>query len=477
MLPTPFGAIVVLIGLYLLLRGSMAAMLGFVMSCTLFGGSAAIAMPALGGSTIPPAQLSLVFLLLRAVLPGPGQMAELPQAIRRNVFLIIYCLYGIVSAFTLPLLFQDQINVTPLKPGGTKRDLFLTVPLQFTSQNITTPVYMMGTMIAGVGACIAASRPGAERIVIRAGATIAIVHALLGFFSVVADGTPLDYFIRFFRNGNYAQLDQSAGGIARMNGIWPEASGFAAYGSAMMLFSSEMWLRDIRPKFTGFAAAILALALFVSTSSTAYVTLAGYSLVLTMRMLLVPGSIPPKKILALCVTIFLAVTIAVLLVTVSPELFERISRVLATMTVEKSDSASGRQRLFWALQGLDAFRVSWGLGIGAGSFRSSSNLLAILGSLGVIGIVAYFGHLLSVLRPLRRSTWHKPATLREGVGAAASWAAVCMIMPSIVAAPSPDPGIVWGMFTGIALGLRSRREAPWAAAGRPAVRRSHLAGA
>jgi hypothetical protein len=30
-----------------------------------------------------------------------------------------------------------------------------------------------------------------------------------------------------------------------------------------------------------------------------------------------------------------------------------------------------------------------------------------------------------------------------------------MLMPAAVSSPSPDPGVVWAMFTGLALGLRS----------------------
>lgn len=451
---TIFGVLVTVIGLLLLVRGSMAAMLGFAMMTTLLGGSAALNLPSLGGSSIPPANLALVFLMLRAVLPGPGQMAALAPSLRANAFLLVFALYGTVSAYLLPRLFNGAAKVTPLRPGAV-RQLYEAAPIHFSSQNITTSVYLLGTLAAGLGAHVGASRPGAAPVILRIGIAIAIIHASLGFLSVVAPGTPLQMVIEAFRNGHYAQLDQSLAGVSRMNGIWPEASGFSAYGCGWFIFMSELWLRDVRPRWTGFAASLLALALAASTSSTAYVGLGGYFAVGTLRCVLLPGSIPPRKLLTLIAAGFGTITLVAALMVVAPPILATATKILRVMTVDKTDSYSGLQRLYWAKQGLDAFLASWGLGIGAGSFRSSSLIMAILGSMGVIGITAFFGHLLRVFKPLRASTHFAPPDLPTAVGSSASWAAVLMLMPAAVASPSPDPGIVWAIFAGIALALRA----------------------
>jgi hypothetical protein len=143
----------------------------------------------------------------------------------------------------------------------------------------------------------------------------------------------------------------------------------------------------------------------------------------------------------------------------SPSLVESFSRIITVMTIDKADSVSGIQRLFWARQGFEAFAVSGGLGIGAGTFRSSSLITAIIGSMGVIGIVSFMAHLLHAFKPLRASTYSAAAKDREGVGAAASWTSLLMLMPAAVASPSPDPGVTWAMFAGIALSLRARQSA------------------
>jgi hypothetical protein len=454
MYPTVFGALVVVIGLLLLVRGSRTAMLSFAMFATLMGGSAALALPALGGSSIPPAHLALVFLLLRAILPGPGQMAALAPSLRANAFLLAFALYGSMSAWLFPWMFQGAAKVTPLRPGAV-RQLYEVAPIHFSSQNITTSVYLMGTMVAGLGAYVGAARPGAARIILRTGIVIAITHATLGFLSVIAFGTPLQAMIEVFRNGHYAQLDQSLAGVNRMSGIWPEASSFAAYGCGWFIFMSELWLRGVRPRATGFAAAYLGLALAVSTSSTAYVGLGGYAMVGMLRNLLLPGSMSPRKLTIVAAGVFAFISLAMTLMVVAPSVLATATKILRSMTVDKADSSSGLQRLFWAKQGLEAFFVSWGLGIGAGTFRSSSLIMAILGSMGVVGIVAFAGHMLRVFKPLRASTHFAPRDLSSAVGTAASWTAALMLMPAGVASPSPDPGISWAIFAGIALALRN----------------------
>ena len=65
MVPTLFGLISIAVGLLLLVRGTSLDLLRFMMISTLFSGSSAITMTALGGSAISPAHLALAFLIAR----------------------------------------------------------------------------------------------------------------------------------------------------------------------------------------------------------------------------------------------------------------------------------------------------------------------------------------------------------------------------------------------------------------------------
>ncbi|WP_166746616.1 hypothetical protein [Sphingomonas aerolata] len=137
-----------------------------------------------------------------------------------------------------------------------------------------------------------------------------------------------------------------------------------------------------------------------------------------------------------------------------PRLVAEFGDMITHFTLEKSQSQSSEQRQFWSLIGYRAFLESYGLGIGAGSFRSSSLITAIMGSMGVIGIVCFVSYLLQVFKPLRLSTYVSPADPRAAVGAAASWVCFASMVPAAVGSPTPDPGVLFAVFAGAALALR-----------------------
>lgn len=460
MQPTIFGVLVLGIGPLLVLFGSLEALLFFVMTMSLMGGSSAITLTALGNSSIMPANLAICFLILRFMMPGKGQYAALEAGMKANIALIVFVLYGAVGAYVLPRIFAGAMYVTPLHPNPT-RDPLASEPLTFTNQNITNSVYFLETMFAALGGYIVACRrnassagPGfAGRLALWA-CGICTVHTLLGLLSVAAKDR-LAPFFKFFRNGSYAQLDQQVGEYSRMNGIFPEPSNYAVYGFAWLVFVTELWLRDVRPRWTGPAAAMLAAALAASTSSTAYIGLTAYGVLLTARLVLLPGSARPSKLLLLAGTTLAGIVAVLMLAVLLPAVGAKIGQIVSGATFTKMESLSGMQRAFWAKQGIDAFRVSGGLGIGCGSFRSSSLITAILGCMGVVGIVTFLIYLAQVFMPLRRSSWNCINDVDTAVGAAASWAALLMLAPLSLTAPSPDPGILWGLFCGLARALRT----------------------
>ncbi len=450
---TLFGVLVIVTGSWLLLRGSIVAMLIFVMICSLMSGAAALAPSGLNGSTVPPAATAMPFLILRCLLPGTGTARVVGQAIRATIWLGFFALYGALTAYVLPRIFAGTIAVTPLRPIAGD-NLFVTYPLAFSAQNVTVSVYLLLTAFGALCSFVALRQPGAPRLWARAVSVVALLHAGFGFASVVLAGTPLEAILKFFRNGFYAQLDQTVQGLVRMNGIAPEPSGYALYGFGYFVLATELWLRDVDPRWTRAASIALGSALLLSTSSTAYVGLAGYAMIGGLRLFIMPGGVRSGKLLALGAMAGLGAVLALLLVLRHPEAWNAVASMASRLLFEKGESLSGQQRLMWAKQGLAAFWASGGLGIGVGSFRSSSLVTAIIGSVGVIGTTAFVAHLLAVVKPLRRSTYHAPPPIEQRMGVAASWTVLVMLVPAAVTAASPDPGLSWGLTSGAALALR-----------------------
>lgn len=450
------GLLQCLFGLWIVVRGSLNQAFAFLLFSSLFGGSAAVQLSALGNSSIPPVQFALLFVYLRLLMPRGGYAGAVPVALYANAALVLFTLWGIAGAIAGPQIFAGKINVAPMRFDGA-RSLFDTVPLEPTPQNITSAVYLLGAMLAAVAAYIACHFRGGANTLVKAGVVIAWVHALSGIIGALTKGTPVDVVFDLFRNASYAQLDQSYQGFVRISGVFPEASGFAGYGLAWFFFNCECWYRSILPRATGRAALVLGLTLFFSTSSTAYIGLSAYFALFVARAVLIPQAAERQRLTQAALAALTGISVASLAMALIPHLPAAVWDMILHMTVEKEDSDSGRQRLFWAMQGWNAFLASGGLGVGAGSFRSSSLITAIVGSMGVVGIVAFTFYLWTVLQPLRHSTWGRSENSALSVGGAAACAALMVVLPASISAPSPDPGTSFAIFAGTALALRPVR--------------------
>lgn len=445
------GLLQLIVGTLLLVR-SMPAMLTFLLLSGLFGGSAAVTVTALGNSSIPPIQFALVFVYIRILMPRGGYFAVLSEAVKANFMLVLFTLYGMVAAFAAPRIFAGQMNVAPLRFDDA-RNLFDTVPLQPTPQNFTAAIYLLGALMAALAAYVAVRSRGGIEALVKGGVLVAWIHALTGLVASLTKGTPVEEVFALFRNGTYAQLDQSYQGFNRVDGLFPEASGWAAFALAWFVFNCECWYRSVWAKHTGRAALALGAVLFFSTSGTAYVGLGCYAVLFVGRLVLMPGSAEPVRLRQGVVAMFAMVVLAAVAMAVVPQLATQVSDMILHMTVEKGDSTSGQQRLFWAMQGFEAFAVSGGLGIGPGSFRSSSLFTAILGTMGVVGVVTFAGYLLTVVRPLP-SVLRRQGDAVSAVMGACSVTALMILVPAAISSPNSHPGTNFAIVVGAALALR-----------------------
>jgi hypothetical protein len=455
MIPSWIGVVVFALGCLLYRRG-MFALMGLVLGCSLFGGSAAFFLPSLGGSSIPPNLLALAFLLVR-VVRQPDAIAYVRSAFRSNLLLIVFCAYGALGAFVLPRLFNGAMQVYPMRPPGAGEYLFYTEPLRPTGQNITTSVYMVTAFLTAFAAGAVARLPGAPAKAAKLFANLTFAHCALGILVVGLTAAKLTFILDLVRNANYGQLTQQAGAFVRISGFFPETSGFASFGGPLLVLMAECWIRDIDARRTGFAALLMAALLMFSTSSSAYVCLAVYGVLFALRVLLLPGTVGPRKVFAVAGVFFAAVLAALSMVAVFPDLSADFVDVVTDMTVGKAESSSGRQRAFWAQQGITAFAVSHGLGIGPGAFRSSSLFTAILGTTGVVGVASFFGYLLVVLKPLNQSTYGKlrvPNGVAADFGGACAVAAIVGLAPDMVGSPTPVPSFLFFVLAGFAISLR-----------------------
>ncbi|CDO34253.1 MULTISPECIES: glycoside hydrolase [Novosphingobium] len=455
---TFIGLIQIVVGAAIVLFGGPGSAFIFLIVSGLFDGSAAILLPSLGGSSIPPVQFALLFVYLRIFAPKGGLYGYFPDAVRANAWLVLFCFYGIANSYIGPRLFGGAIAVYPMRPIPGS-GLFDVIPLGPTSQNLTAATYLVGTLLLAVAAYIFCQARGSKKVLIDTAIWSGWFFIITGLLDLVARGTPLEDVLAIFRNGDYVQMNVEVDGFVRIRGLLPEASSYAGSCFIALVVNAELWYRSIRPRQTGLLATILTVMLVISTSSTAYVALAGYALIFLARALAFPTLAPQGKIQRLALVGFMIVFMVAILMASIPEVATAIGNLVLEMTVAKSSTDSGQQRLFWAMQGIHGLIDSYGLGIGPGSFRSSSMLTAIIGAMGVIGSVSFVMYLLTIFQPSRRSSWGIGADSSQTLGGAFASAAVFSLIPAAIASPLANPVAIFSILSGAALALRPGREA------------------
>lgn len=445
-----YAALVGLVGVYLWLRGTVLDSVIALMFYGLFGGGAAFV---LGHTSVTPESFALVLLVAHALLSMFSRTSHINHGIKTNSYFAFYCLYGAATAYVLPQIFLRQIALPPLS-FSKKVGIFAAYPLHFSLQNLTTGAYLIGALLASVCAGAAACNPKSRQSLVRWGLIIAWAHIFFGILGLMLTQFGGDEILKFFRNATYAELIQSEAGFVRISGIDPEPSSYAAFAFSWLVLMTEFWLRNVSPRLTGATAVAILVVLVASTSSGGFAALGIYGLALAVRAVIAPDMFRARKVLPLIMFGLAMTTLVLAGFAFLPSLLTTVSRVLASLTVHKFDTLSGRQRLFWAQSAVKAFQKSWGLGVGAGSFRSSSLLLAILGGMGVVGLAAFAAHLLAILKPLRRDTYAAVENPDRAIPVAAAWGACAGLIPGMLAAPSPIPGYTFAILGGLALGWR-----------------------
>lgn len=448
MTPTYIGFIVVVLGM-LVFRGPMTWTLLLAIVGTIFGAASAVNLPALGGSSIQPSVFALVFLAARISVSPHLLSGVMERSIKDTLLFGLFAGYALLSAYLFPRMFYHQLELPPTK--AITLAIYEVAPLQPTSQNITQSTYLLGTFFVVLATLFIARTERRSRLAAMTLLYLGCAHVFFGVLDLACKMANITV-MNVVRNASYAIVNQEYGSFHRIQGTFSEPSSYAIYGLALLVFSTELWLRDIELRLTAFTSAGLTLLLMASTSSSAYFGLAVYGAILGLRIAYLPSKTAQRKGLILASCALLAAVLGMGVYVGVPGFAADFSRMLADMTVNKSQSLSAVQRGFWVSKSWDAFSYTKGLGVGVGSFRSSSLVSSIAGATGVFGLTMFVAFLYKVL-PLHRIAADNldGEDRTAAVGAAAGWAAVVGLAPAMVAGANPDPGVMFAFLAGLAL--------------------------
>lgn len=444
MTPTFFALFVALGALYGWLKDPLLVL----MVCCLFGGSAALLLPALGGANITPAVLYIPFLAVFALAQGgtTGFFREIayPSAGFWLLLLVIWCA---VAAYFPPRIFAGDVLVSAVT-RDTDSPVRSLIALRPVSGNFTQLGYAIGGFLVFVAVRALLRRDGGlERFVIAVLvlAGMNCLAAIVNLAELYAHFPPL---LQYARNANYVIFNGGEiGGVVRITGTFSEASAFSAFTLPLFAFTTTLWLRGIRPRLTSVLAAASLAFLLLSTSTTAYAGLLAYVVCigtvlawkgLTHGVWLRYRAIVPATVVAVMMLCGLALF--------DSSAAKALVNFFDLTLFNKLQSASGMERSAWNYQAWLNFIQTYGLGVGLGSARASSYPLVLLSNIGMVGALLYVVFLMR-LRPV--TGVHADAT-RQAVSAAARQAVLAALFAAAVSASVFDIGMAFYAFAAAA---------------------------
>ena len=361
-----------------------------------FGTLAVIPPELLAGTSFTPSWVCAGLLCAKTLVgSGGGPFLRAATDPRRFALLTLCTVYGVVSAYFMPRLFAGETQVIVMKLITYASPQALAP----TTANITQTFYFLLTTATTLSLYLKARNPTDFQQLFRAfrfGAAVAVATGIVDFAASAAGASSL---LHPFRNAAYTMMAEvEVLDVKRVVGLQSEASAYAALCMSFLpflLFSpAGPFGRDRVIKWA--LCGGLAFAIFASASSgglVGLVVLAGLAMAVvawgTMRLRAASlvGAFIGLATLALLLIVWLA----------APEWFARPIRLFDLLVLHKNSSMSYIERNMWNDVALRASLDTHLLGAGLGSVRASGWIQAVLGNIGLPGLLMLGGFLVQAL--------------------------------------------------------------------------------
>ncbi len=452
MMLEPIGLITVLIGIACLLTTMEAAVVGLGIAAV-FGAACALFV---GGANVQPGHLFLGFVVIAAV----SRRREASTAIRAlnpdepGFWLACLAIYGIASAFFVPRLLAGVTEIVPLG-ASIYEDSGTTVPLTPVSSNLTQSVYLIANLVSFVVIVAVASTQKGFEAVLKGVLAYCMANLAFALIDLVTFYSGTQELLGFMRNAQYVMhTEDQVAGMKRIAGAFPEASAFARSTLGVFGLTGTLFLCGRSPLLTGTLAALAAVSLVFSTSSTGLAGGPVMLLVLYATAILRaqrPGGRTSAVVTIAAPAVVIAASIGVML---EPTLSQIIQDYFNLVLLDKSASDSGIERSAWNAISFQNFLDTQGIGVGLGTARASSFAVALLATVGVPGALFYGAFLTSALfmRP------GIPGSFPTDVRLAARNGCIGLLLGDMLVSPVIDQGLFFYMLAALAA-ARPKEEA------------------
>jgi hypothetical protein len=287
--------------------------------------------------------------------------------------LFAFTIIAIAGAIILPRIFAGDVDILDPKKG---LDSGFTEPLSPKGTNYTQAFYLVCIFLLFSSLRYLLSEGLMKRDAIFQGILFGGgVSLCLGFYQIIAYQFNLPWPNNVI-NSNLglpqSTVEQTLFGIKRVSSTFSEPSIMAVHFVSIFGFFA-LGLKNY------LAAGLFLIIIILTTSSTAYF---GIIILFALWALLdIRRNI--KTVMLLSFLLFSCVVFAIIL---DNEITN--GQILRTMLLEKAEGQSAKVRMYADTLALGAFLDSWGLGVGAGSMRSSSFFTTALATYGLVGTLA-----------------------------------------------------------------------------------------
>jgi hypothetical protein len=385
----------------------------------------------LAGKPILPGIFVLGFLCLYLIRVKDIDKS-IVQAFRENPsvgFLLIFTIFSCVASFFLPRFFKGDVWVYNLQDGKYVEQLLI-----FSGSHVAQIFYMLATFLFFLTVIIMVRQIKYMIVFADALLVLGVINIVLGLSDLVFYNLGMTDYLTYLKNANYAIVDQSLSGVRRIAGSFSETSSFSRFTAGLMAFSFFLYRSGYRKKLSGAVALFSFLLVLLATSSSGYISLAFFSLILMYveKNYLLSGQLSKGFFLILVFSFFTACMLMLLFP-------EQVLSIIDSAIFNKLDSASGIERSEWNASAWDNFLQTYGFGVGLGGNKASSFYLVLLSNVGWFGLVLYIIFFFSVLKGRLRQS----EVTYNAVSGAAKAAVLVMLAPALFSATSAFIGTLF----------------------------------
>lgn len=456
---SPIGLICAAAALLAMIRSQVWALAIFGISALLVAASAV----ALGPANITPGHMVLAIFMMAVAIRIPNLNPIIAPLVypRAGFFLLLTTIWAVFASLLLPRLFAGAFQVIPL---STNALIYIYEPLRPSSSNINQLVYFCGNLATFTAVASLGRSPQLVKRAARAMLVVGGVNVAFGILDFVTYTIGLSSLMEIVRNADYAQANAAiSGGIRRLVGTATEASAFASLSVGLFAFSFRLWRAGMFTPWSGWVSLGLLLGIALTVSSSGYVALGVYlAIVYCSSLMNADSSLNNTSTVASRRHLLIAlgpVGALLLMITLSlnPGILDPVFKIYEESIATKLTSASGVERTSWNINGLNAFIKSFGLGVGLGTARVSSLLVAIPATLGVFGVVSFSLFFWRLLRPESNNSKSQLDPEIANITAAGRSACMVVIFAACMGSTTPDLGLLFFIYAGIAVGPEAFR--------------------